>query len=192
MAGSTPSTGIKISINLLPQEVLLQRVQNSKLVFINKVSIAVLVFVIILTGGVFALKISQNNLFTATNQKLSEAENQVGSMKQKEEQLYILKKRLASIEALLGTDEKIKTMFNLLLFTIPQGVIVNEITLDKNSNMAVSLSSSSLASIQALFNNLSNKEKIGSLISKVDLDGISLGKDNTYRFSIKIIASKDK
>ena len=55
--------GNKLSVNLLPQEVLLERKQSSKLSLINKISIVALVILMIITSTVFALRIFQGASF---------------------------------------------------------------------------------------------------------------------------------
>ena len=62
----------------------------------------------------------------------------------------------------------------------------NDITISRDGNTMINASSRSLSSIDKLLNDLTDKEKNADLISKVDVDGLSLGKDFVYRFGLKI------
>jgi len=50
-----------ISINLLPQDIILQRKQSSKLVLVNRISVGVLVTLVFFTSATGALRIMQNS-----------------------------------------------------------------------------------------------------------------------------------
>lgn len=176
----------KISINLLPHEVLLERVQSHKTNFVNKISIGILIIVIAVTAVVAIFRIIQNNEVARVNNQVAVAEKNLMAEKSKEEAVAALKSRLTSIQGLLGSDEKIKAMFNLILFLTPPEITMSDVTVDKNGTVTASFSSTSLASIDRFFADLGNKEKNSGLVSRVDLDGISLGKESAYRFALKI------
>lgn len=173
-------------INLLPPEVILGRKQHFKFAFISKISIIVLVALVFLTSTTLALRFSQTFELKKAEQGLVLAEGKVSSQKDKEGQKVTLKKRLDSIEAILGGDSKRKAIFNMIIFLIPPDIQVLEVDVNKNGNMNLSLSSFSLSAIQTLFDDLGNKEKNSDLISKVDIEGISLGRDSIYRFSLNV------
>lgn len=176
----------KISINLLPQTVLQERIQSSKLSLVNKISIGVLVLVCFLTIGVLLLRVNQNRENDQITNQTKAAEDKVTSFSSKETTIFALKNRLDAISSKIGTDEKVKSMFNLIAYLTPSGVTLYDATVDKNGSVTASFTSSSLSGIDKLFSSLSNKETNLNLISKVDLNGISLGKDATYRFSLRI------
>ncbi len=180
----------KISINLLPHEVLLERLQSSKTILINRISIGVLIIVIIVTAIILILKISQNREVEQVNNQTKVAEDKVIAEKSKEETVYALKNRLNSIQSLFNSDKKVKDMFNLVVFLTPPKVILYDFAVDKNGTVVASFRSNSLSAISTLFDDLGNKEKNSNLISKIDLDGISLGKESTYRFSLRISSVK--
>lgn len=183
----------KVSINLLPREILLERAHSSKFTLINNISIAVLVLVILLTSAVLLLKISQNKGVENINSQVKTAEGNVIALRSKEETLFALKNRLNSIQALIGgRDENVTGIFNSIITLIPPDVDLYEVTVDKNGTMTASFVSRSLPAIESLFRNLSDKEKNSNLVTKVDLDGISLGRDSTYRFALKISSTKQK
>lgn len=175
-----------LMVNLLPLDILLKRKQHSKFAFISKVSVAVLVVLVFLTSTTFALRFSQTLKLKETEQGLVVAEGRINSLTDKEGQLVALKKRLDSISSILGGDSKRKSIFNMVVYLIPPDIQVLEVSVDKSGNMNLVLNSSSLASIQILFDDLGNKEKNSDLISKVNLEGLSLGRNSIYNFSLKI------
>lgn len=176
----------KITVNLLPPEVIIQRKHNSKLALVNRVSMVALVVLVFFSSTTLALRISQSFELQKAQKGLALAEGRVSSLKSREEQAAILKQRLDAIQNLMGTDAKRKAIFNLIIFLLPPEIQVSDIIVDENGNMALSLSSPSLRAIEVLTESLSNKEKSSDMVAKVDLDGLSVGKDSAYRFSLKI------
>ncbi|MDO8638688.1 MAG: hypothetical protein Q7R43_03870 [Candidatus Daviesbacteria bacterium] len=183
-------TNNRLMINLLPSEVILSRKQYSKFSMVSKISAAALIILVFFTSTTLALRFSQTFEQKKVEEGLVMAESKVSDLKGKEGQVIALKQRLDSISSILGNDTKRKAIFNMVVFLIPPDMQVLEVNVDKSGNMSVTLSSASLSSIQTLFDNLGNKEKNSDLISKVDLDGISLGRDSVYRFSLKITPKK--
>lgn len=180
----------KISINLLPDEILLERAHSSKFALINNISISILIIVILITAAMLFFKISQNKEMEKMNNQVKTAEDKVVAERSKEETVFALKNRLNSIQTLMSGNESVTSTFNLIVSLIPPEVDLYEAMIDKNGMMTASFNSKSLPAINSFFNNLSSKEKNSNLISKVDLDGISLGKQSTYRFALKISSIK--
>ena len=177
----------KISVNLLPQEILLQKGQRSKLLLINKISIFTLVVLVFFTSATLALRLIQGSALQKSQQSLVYAQDRVTSLKDKEQQIFLLKDRLDSIQSLSDLDVKRREIFNLVVFLTPPDIHILEISVDKDGNMNISLVSPSLSSIGTLVSNLGNQEKNSNLISRVELQGLSIGKDFVYRFSLRIV-----
>lgn len=176
-----------ISINLLPQEVILQRKQSSKLVLINRLSVGVLVALVFFTSATAAIRIMQNAELQEAQNGLAYATERVSGLKSKEDKTFILKERLGLITTLIDGDSKRKEIFNLVVFLTPPDMQISEALVDKNGNMTASFSTASLPAVQTLIGNLSDKEKNSGLVAKVSLEGLAMGKDSTYRFSLKIL-----
>lgn len=180
----------KLSVNLLPQEILLERVQSSKLSLINKLSVVFLMILIFLTSATLGLRFTQNLELKSTKDNLVRAEGRIADSQNKEMALLTLKQRLASIQGLMGGDTKIKNIFNLVIFLTPADIQVTEATVDKSGAMSLSMSTANLFSLESLVASLGDKEKSSGLIAKVDMDGLSLGRDGLFRFALKIIPAK--
>lgn len=179
-----------LKINLLPREILLERLHSSKITFLNKSSVALLIILAILTSATLGIRFLQSTDLEKANQFLVLAQGSVTSQSGVETQQILLKKQLDSIDSLSGKDDKRKAIFNLVVALIPADIKVSDATVDKNGNMSLTLSSESLNSIDSLLLALSNPEKNLDLISRADLDGFSVGKDGTYRFGLKMIAKQ--
>lgn len=176
----------KISINLLPQSVLLERIQSSKLSMVNKVSIGVLLVAVIITSGVLLFRINQNQQNNAIEDAVKQAENKVKSYAVSETTAFALKNRLDVISQKIGSDDKIKQMFNLIVYLTPSDVTLYDASVDKNGVVVASFTSTSLLGVDRLLTSLSNKETNFNLVTGLDLNGISLGKDGIYRFSLRV------
>lgn len=185
-AKKEPSSIGKLLVNLLPSEILLQRRQSMKLALVNKISIITLVILILLASGTLALRVSQNFNFKNAQQDLVAAEGKVAALKDKEAEMVALKQRLGSIKSLQGGDTKITSIFNMVIYLTPLGIQVTEASVDKSGNMIVTMVAPEIAMVESLIENLGDKEKSSNLISKVELQGMSLGRDFSIRLVFKI------
>lgn len=186
MSNPTSNTTNNISVNLLPQEIIMQRKQGSKIALINKLSIGTLVILVFSTSATLALRVSQNFQLTREQTNVAYAEEKVTSLSQTEQDLLLLKQRLGDIKAILGGDTKRTATFNTVVYLTPPSVQISSVAVDKSGNMVMTLSSNSLTAVETLISNLSDTEKNAGLISRADLDSLSLGRDALYRFSLKV------
>lgn len=177
----------KIHVNLLPSEVLFERIQSSKLVFINKVSVGVLLVLIFITSATIALRLSQGTELKEVKEDVVKAETMAAGLQTRSSKLSSLKSRLGSIKTLLEADAKRRAIFNLVIYLIPADVTVSEVVVDAGGVMTVSLSSSSLSSIETLISNLSSKDKNSDLISRINLETLSLGGEMSYRMTLRLV-----
>lgn len=178
----------KISINLLPPEVIFQRKQSSKLSLVSKMSIAMLVVLIFFTSATFALRISQRSQLQEAQQGLVSAQEKVSRLQGKGAQVAALKQRLSSIQTLMGSPSKTQKVFNVIAPLLPADINASELAIDEKGNIDMLASSPSIVSINNLISDLSNKDKTSNLISRIDLTSLSAGKDSVYRFGLKMIA----
>lgn len=175
------------SLNLLPEEVLAKRKQSSKFTLVNRLSILSLIALAIITSSVLFLRVTQESALKEAKEKLNSNENRLKSLTTKEKDVLLLKQRLAQIQALRGGDTTTKAIFNLIVKVLPSEIEVNDIQVDKKGRVTASLGTSSLSSIENLTSSLSDKGNSEDIISKVDMDGLSLGKTGVYRFSLVIM-----
>lgn len=175
------------TINLLPPEILAQRKQSFKISLLNKLSILALLALIFFTAITLALRVMQSFTLKSSEEGLVKAEEKVTALQGKEGQILILKQRLNVISNLMGADNKRKAIFNLIVFLTPAQMQITEGSVDKSGNMSLSLISPSLSILESFLADLASPQKNLNMISKVDMEGLSLGKDSNYRFSLKIV-----
>lgn len=179
-----------IAINLLPKEILLDRLQSSKLRVINKLSFLILILLIFFTSATLALRISQNSELEIIQAGLVSAQSKVTSLQGKEVRVMLLKQRLKSIQSLSGTDHKIKDIFNLVSYIVQTEaplVEISDFTIDKNGNMQLAIKTSSLSDLEKFFASLGDTNKNAGLVSKVELSGLSYVKGAIYQVDMRII-----
>lgn len=175
-----------ISVNLLPQDVILQRNHSAKLSLLNKLSITLLVVLTFFTSVTLTLRIAQSTELDHTRNNFAYAQDEVSGFKDKEEQLVILKRRLAGIESIIGSDTKKKALFNTILYLIPPGVQISDAEIDKKGVMSLTINTSSLDEINQYITALGSKDKNSDLVSRVDLDSLTSSKDNIYYLTLRI------
>lgn len=175
----------KLAINLLPQEIMLLQRQGAKIALINKISIVSLLFLFLLTGGVFAVRLSQNNKLSQLNIRLDKATEGISAFKEKESQLTILTSRLKSIRELSSTNKK-SAAFNTILKLIPNDAKITLITVEKSGVITILANTTNIDSFDSLALALADKEKNSNLVDKLDLDNFSIGKDGVVRFGLKV------
>lgn len=188
MNNSQGTQRFSTKINLLPNDVLTERRKSASVAVVTRFSIAALVILTFLTGAVLAVRIMQRLEFERSTDYLSEAEAKVGSYQEKETQLLTLKQYLSSINSFYQLDSKKKSIFGLVAFLAPSDVTLSDITVGSDASTVVSGVSSSLVSIDKLISELTSPEKVGDVVAKVELDGLSIGKESNYRFGLKITA----
>lgn len=177
----------RMSVNLLPPEMLYQRHQSFRLSLINKLSIGALLMMIFLTSAALAIKISQKSELQRSQNDVVMAESKVSELKVVESQFLILKQRLGSINSIMGGDTKRKAIFSLVVLLTPESLQITNASVDRNGYMAVSVYGNSVKAIETLIRDLGDKEKNSNLIATVDLDGLSMDREGTIRFNLKII-----
>lgn len=176
----------KIVVNLLPNEIVIERVKLAKLANINRLSIGILVALVVLSAGIFSLRFTQNGEVVHITQSLAAEEQKITSLKDKESQVIVLKQRLGDISKLNKGDEKITDMMNLIVGATPIDVEITDVAISKEGNVTVTFSSPSNEKIEELIDNLLTQGGEIGLLSKINLEGVSLGKDGIYRFGMRI------
>lgn len=182
-------TGANVSrggFNLLPEDLLLERKQSSKLILINKLSIVVLVLIVFFAAGTLTLRISQEDPFKKAQNALSVTESKISGLKDRESKMLTLKSQLALIDTLSGADTKKRAIFNLVVVSLPAETQISDLGVDKNGQVKVALNTTSIDDLEALLLNLTNREKNADLVSKIELESLAAGKDGDYRYSLNI------
>jgi hypothetical protein len=172
-------------INLLPIEVIQQQKQKSKQNLANRFSVGMLVFLVFMTGIVFALRLMQDSSAQNVEDNIAHAQNEIGSLQEREGMLVSLKTKLGSIQGLVNGDSK-SVMFSSVLNQSPQDLKLAVLSVEKSGILMISLSSLSVSSIETFLTHLQDPNMVAFKISKIDVDSFSKGKDGVYRVTLKI------
>lgn len=175
----------KILVNLLPPDVVLMQKEAGKLSLVNKFSIGALLLLVFMTAGTFAIRLVQGSDINQTNQSVVLAESRIADLKDREGYAVVLKNRLNSIEN-LTTDTRKVNAFNSIVSVAPADAQIALLSLDKDGVLVMTVSSASLNALESMLRNLGEASKGNGLISKVELENLSKGRDGIYRYSLRV------
>ncbi len=176
----------KISINLLPPEILTEQIKGSKFYKIQLIGITIILMMIFLSSLTVALRLLQNKNIVMAQAEMDAVSQQVSGLKSTEASLYILKNRLAIISKYLGVPSKQSSMYKLIDKLIPSSVALNAVNVDKEGGVVLLLSAPDSDSLDTLIANLSQKEINEDKIDQFSIDSLNRGRDGIYRISLKI------
>lgn len=177
---------MKISINLLPTEIIAQELKRAKFYKIQFIGVAIILVMIFLASLTVALRILQSHNITVVQAQLNQTEQKAVDLKDTQASLILLKNRLSIIDQYAGVSSKQAAMYSLLDKLIPQTVSINAITINKANETVLIALAPDATTLDILINNLTLKETNENLISKVSIESLNRGKDGNYRISLKI------
>jgi len=176
----------KISINLLPPEIVARELKKANFYKIQFVGITVILTMIFLASLTVALRILQSQNITEVQAKLTQTQQQVVDLKSTQASLFLLKNRLAVIDQYLGVSSKQSSIYKLIDQLIPPSVAINAITINKAGEAVLMASVPDASSLDRLMDNLTVKENNEGKISQVSIESLNRGRDGFYRISFKI------
>lgn len=177
---------MKISINLLPPEIVTKELKQANFYKIQFIGIAVILTMIFLASLTVALRILQSHNITEVQAKLAKAEQRVSDLKNTQASLFLLKNRLTVIDQYLGVPSKQSSIYKLIGELIPPPVAINAIAINKAEELTLLALVPDSSSLDDLINNLSVKENNEGKIKQVSIESLNRGRDGFYRISLKI------
>lgn len=177
---------MKISINLLPPEILKNEVKSQSFYKIQFIGIALILMMVFLASLSVALGVLQSNNITAAQEELTRTEQQVTDLKGVEDSLLLLKNRLVVINQYMGVSSESSAMYKLLEVLMPPSVIVNGITINKTGEIIIVATLPDYLSLDELINNFTQKDNNEGKVAKFSIENLSRGRDGFYRISFKI------
>lgn len=176
----------RISINLLPTEIIAEESKNTNFYKIQFFGVAIILVLIFLTSLTLALQILQNRNLVTAQAKLLESEQKVAGLKKTQVSLFILKNRLTVISQYLGVASKQSSIYRLINKLIPPSAVISAISVDKGGTVVILALMSDSESLDQMLNNLTDKERNENQFDQVSVDSLNRGKDGVYRISLKI------
>ncbi len=149
---------MKISINLLPPEVMTQELKNKKFYKIQLVGIATILVMVFLTSLTLALRILQSRSMDIYQARLTQAEDKASGLKNAQASLYLLQNRLSVIGKYLGVPSEQSSMYQLIDKLIPPSIVINAITVGKSGEIVFQAFAPNSGSLESLINNLTEKD----------------------------------
>lgn len=179
----------KISINLLPPEIITQSAKKAKFYKIQAAGIAIILILVFLSSLTVAMRILQSRNIAVVQAKLTEEEQRISDMKTKEASLFLLKNRLSVIEQYLGVPSKESATYTLISGLIPSSIGVNSLSINKSGEAILMASVPDYISLDNLINNFTMKENNEGKISELSIESLSRGRDGLYRISFKVMVN---
>lgn len=175
----------KIQINLLPIELRKETIVHKRYGILNKISIAVVVLMVIITTGVLAYRFIQTQKSNEVNSQITDAKEKISSLKKQEELIFVLKSRLDKINYALSQESIHTQAFNLITALTPNEVRINSLSTDKTGKVLLAGQTDDLTSLKALFDNLTDPKKNEGKITTTFVE--SLNKNSSgIRFELAI------
>lgn len=177
---------MKIAINLLPSEIIAREIKKTRFYKIQAIGVGVILVMIFLASLTIALRILQSQNITNVQASIAETEQRVSGLKNTQASLLLLKNRLSVIDKYFGVPSRQTATFELIDELIPPAVIINAININKTDEVVLLALVPDAQSLDALMNNLTEKQNNGDKIRQVSVESLSRGKDGFYRISLKI------
>lgn len=176
----------KISINLLPPEIIQQELKRTRFYKIQFIGIGIILVMFFLTSLTFALQILQSRNISIAQAKVTEGEQRIASLGDTQTSLYILKDRLTAISKYLGVPSKQSSLYKLIEKLVPASVQISDISINKSGDITFSALVPDSISLDDLVNSLIDQEDNEGKLGQVSIESLSRGRDGAYRMSLQI------
>lgn len=176
----------KININLLPSEFTVQEVKKAKFYKIQAIGVVAILLIIFLSSMTVALRILQNQNIKLVQAKLSQDEDRVSNLKDRQASLLLLKNRLTTIDQYLGTSSPQAKSFEMLNNLLPPSLIISSENINSSGEVSIVAVVPDSQILDNMIASLTTEGTNQGKISQVSLDSLSRGRENAYRISFKI------
>lgn len=177
---------MKLSINLLPNDVIMLEKSHARQAMFNQLSIAIVACMVFFTGIVFILKLSQQAQLSKANQDLTQAQGQLASLKNQAGIIQTLKKRLDKIASFDGQESKGLTWIALVNGIKPVSITTNHLGINIDGKLSYSGESSGSADLTTFFNNLTNPKLTEDRVGRISLETLSRSANDKYKFDLNM------
>lgn len=176
----------KISINLLPPEIITKELKKANFYKIQFAGIMVILTMVFLSSLTVALRILQSRTITEVQAKISQTQQRVSDLKDTQAVLFLLKNRLTIIDKYLGVPSNQAMMYQLVDKLIPAGVTINTVNVTERSEVSILALVTDSSSLDNLINKLTTEEDNEGKIRQVGVESLNRGRDGIYRISLTI------
>lgn len=177
---------MKLSINLLPSDVILLEKNQARQTTLNQLSIAVIACIVFFTGIIFILKLSQQQQLSGANQELTSAQDQATSLKNEAGIIQTLKKRLETIASFDGLESKGLTWIAIVNGIKPVTIKTNHLAINREGKLAYSGESTGSADLKVFFDNLTDPKLTEDRVNSINIETLSRSSNDQYKFDLNM------
>lgn len=154
--------------------------------FLQVGSILLLIFYILILGGVFSFWFIQQRESQIVREKVKQAEAKITELQKIESLQLVLKERLQSLTSIFGKEEiNYKDVLSQLERLTPSGVDLESIDLAKDGGITISGSAENSLSLGEFLVNLTDPEEEN--FESVALSSISREENGIFKFSLALL-----
>lgn len=176
----------KISINLLPPEIIAKGVKQASFYKIQIAGVAVILAMVFLASLTVALRILQSRNIAVIQKKITQSEERITALKGTQAALLLLKNRLEIVSKYLGVPSEQASMYKLINEIVPQTVAISSMAVTKTGEVSLLAVVPDNVVLDDLVHKLTLKENNEGKISQVGIESLNRGRDGLYRISLKI------
>jgi hypothetical protein len=164
----------KITINLLPEEFLVEKKLGAKRSLYLRISIIVFVAALIITSSILLLRLTQSQTLQSLEGEVDGSKNNISGLKENETAVFMLKNRLDKITQLSSKESVPVQSYNLFSKIVPSGVNISSFSMIKENIITATIETSDTAILDKLFENLLDPSLNEGHITNVKLENIRL------------------
>lgn len=169
----------KISINLLPEEFTQEEVKKTKFYKVQAIGVGIIMVLIFLASLTVALRILQSQNIQSVQAQVSQSEQRVSDLKNRQASLTILKDRLAVISQYAGKSSPQATSLRAIEQFLPSSLVLTSLAVTKTGEVLIV---GLVPDVISLDNFITDLTTIGPL----SIENLTRGRDTLYRISLKI------
>lgn len=176
----------KLKINLIPPEIKEKKKKDAKRSVVNRISIALLGLLIIVTAAVLGIIVVQNTTLQRLNTDIESEKSKISGLKDKEAVIFFLKNRIDTISNFSDKNYKQGDYYELMTGLVPQGVNLLSLQIDKSDKIALNGDTVSTEALGAYLSSLTDPAKNDGLINYVAVESLSRTAAGVIRFSFLV------
>lgn len=179
---------MKISINLLPPELITKELKKANFYKIQLAGIVIILAMVFLASLTVALRILQSRGIASVQARVTEAQQKISDLKDTQVALMILRSRLAVVDKYLGVSSNQTLVYKLIGKLVPDDITINSISVSQKGDVNLTAEISDISSLDGLLEKLTERDSNEEKISQVSLENLNRGRDGFYRANLMIKA----
>lgn len=179
----------KLSINLLPPELNISTQNSVKKKLIFRTSVVFLSLTILTTIVLLSLVLGSNVKLNKIEDTYVLLKDKLALLKENEYFASILKGRLTSINSVVQKPSSEVDAYNLITLLMPQGIIMQNFSLDKSKKILLSAETSNPVLLDNFFNKLTDPKSHDGRIQSTKLTNLNVGAGR-IKFDLMVLLAK--